>query len=110
MKRGDVQERVVQLYFVRDWQLDAICDRYRLGKSTVRKLLSDWKIRAVAAGYIQAIHPDALPFLDSERRIHWHKQNAGQSDPDSARVAEAPAWENVLPPPEADRFISATSR
>jgi hypothetical protein len=57
-KGGDEQKRIVQLYFIRGWTARAICDRYGLSKSALRTLLSDWKIRAVAAGYIQDIYPE----------------------------------------------------
>jgi hypothetical protein len=29
----------------------------------VQKLLSEWRVRAIGAGYIQDIHPDELEFL-----------------------------------------------
>jgi hypothetical protein len=59
-KGGDEQRRIVQLYFVCGWRTTAICDRYGISKSTLRMLLSEWKIRAVAAGYIQDIHPESF--------------------------------------------------
>jgi hypothetical protein len=62
-KVGDEERRIVQLYFVCGWETKAICDRYRLSKSTLRKMVSEWKIRAVAAGYIQDIHLDLLAAL-----------------------------------------------
>jgi hypothetical protein len=62
-KGGDEQKRIVQLYFVRGWRTMAICARYSISKSTLRMLLSEWKIRAVAAGYIQNIHPESLAAL-----------------------------------------------
>lgn len=65
-----MQERIVQLYFVRGWQLQSICERYQLGKSTVRKLLSDWKVRAIAAGYIIEIDAEALATLAGEAELH----------------------------------------
>jgi hypothetical protein len=68
-KRGDTEERIVHLYFVCGWRMKAICMRYGLSRSTVRKTLSDWKIRAVAAGYVQEIHPDAVTLLATEPGI-----------------------------------------
>lgn len=68
-KGGDEQKRIVQLYFVRGWPAKAICERYGLTKSTLRTLLSDWKIRAVAAGYIQEIHPEFLSALAAAGEI-----------------------------------------
>jgi hypothetical protein len=68
-KGGDEQKRIVQLYFVLGWPTKAICDRYGLTKSTLRTLLSDWKIRAVAAGYIQDIHPELLSPLGAAEEV-----------------------------------------
>jgi len=68
MKRtmGDLQERVVQLYFVRGWSVRNICDRYGMSKAIIHKLLAEWRIRAVESGYIQEIEPDCLSALDAE--------------------------------------------
>ena len=65
MKRpnGDSQERMAQLYFVLGWTVRSLCERYRLSKAMVQKVLSEWRVRAVAAGYIQDIHPEALDAL-----------------------------------------------
>lgn len=65
MKRpgGDIQERIAQLYFERGWKIRLICERYRLSKAMVQKLLWGWRIRAVAAGFIQDIHPEDLDAL-----------------------------------------------
>jgi hypothetical protein len=65
MKRpaGDAQERMAQLYFSLGWTVRSLCDRYCLSKAMVQKLLSEWRVRAVGAGYIQDIHPDELEFL-----------------------------------------------
>ena len=56
--RREMQRRIVQLYFVHGWTVRRICARYRLHKVVVMKLLSEWRIRAIAAGYIQDIRPD----------------------------------------------------
>jgi hypothetical protein len=89
-KGGDAQKRVVQLYFVLGWPSKAICDRYGLTKSTLRTLLSDWKIRAVAAGYIQDIHPEFLAVLAAAGEVD-RREVFGQStfDSDSAAVKSA---------------------
>ena len=58
--RGNgLDPRIVVLYFVRGWRVRSICDRYGLTKSTVRKIITDWTSRAIAAGYIQEITSDA---------------------------------------------------
>jgi transposase-like protein len=65
MKRtsGDLQERIVQLYFVRGWSVRSICERYGLSKAMAHKLLAEWRIRAVESGYIQEIEPGNLAGL-----------------------------------------------
>jgi phosphoribosylformylglycinamidine (FGAM) synthase-like enzyme len=97
VKYGDMQERVVQLYFVRGWQMRKICDRYRLSKSTVGKLISEWKIRAVAAGYIQEIHTEALAALASEKDVDQNEASE-QSAPDPDFTASGGStWERAQP-------------
>jgi hypothetical protein len=65
MKRssGDLQERIVQRYFVRGWSVRSICDRYGLSKAIAHKLLAEWRIRAVESGFIQEIEPRNLACL-----------------------------------------------
>jgi len=89
-KGRDEQKRVAQLYFVRGWPAKAICERYGLTKSTLRLLLSEWKVRAVAAGYIQNVYPELLADLgagdDADRR------EFGASALDSEFTASKSAW------------------
>jgi transposase-like protein len=66
---GDLQERIVQLYFVRGWSVKNISDRYGLSKAMAHKLLAEWRIRAVESGYIQEIEPGALAALVEVREI-----------------------------------------
>jgi transposase-like protein len=63
---GDLQERIVQLYFVRGWSVRNICERYGLSKAMAHKLLAEWRIRAVESGYIQEISPGLLDALVRE--------------------------------------------
>jgi transposase-like protein len=65
MKRssGDLQERIVQLYFVRGWPVRRICERYGLSKAMTHKLLAEWRVRAIESGYIQEIEPGNLAGL-----------------------------------------------
>ena len=56
----DTQQRIAHLYFVRGWPVRNICARYGLSKAMVQRLVSEWRIRAVSAGYIQDIHPEDL--------------------------------------------------
>jgi hypothetical protein len=64
---GDKQERIVQLYFVCGWPVRSICERYGMSKVAVQNLLSDWRIRAVAAGHIQEIDSDSLRLMAAEQ-------------------------------------------
>ena len=66
VRHGEDHQRIVQLYFVRGWQISEISARYKLGRTVVRGLLSEWRIRAVGAGYIQEIHPEALELLAAQ--------------------------------------------
>jgi transposase-like protein len=70
MKRtsGDLQERIVQLYFVRGWSVRNICDRYGLSKAMAHKLLVEWRVRAVESGHIQEIEPGILAAMVQETR------------------------------------------
>jgi hypothetical protein len=65
MKRpgDDTQQRIAHLYFARGWPIRNICARYGLGKPMVQRLISEWRMRAVAAGFIQDIHPEELDVL-----------------------------------------------
>ena len=65
MKRpgDDTQQRIAHLYFSRGWPVRNICARYGLSKAMVQRLVSEWRIRAVGAGYIQDIHPEDLDVL-----------------------------------------------
>jgi transposase-like protein len=63
---GDLQERVVQLFFVRGWPVRNICDRYGISKAMAHKLLAEWRIRAIESGHIQEIEPGALDRLLKE--------------------------------------------
>ncbi|GEM_PF-6286276 len=85
-KGADQQRRIIQLYFVRGWRIRAICDRHKMCKSTVQRLISEWKVRAVAAGYIQEIDSEGLEELVSEQeaRDHhfWNSAPGATRDPD----------------------------
>lgn len=85
MKRGsgDLQERVVQLYFVRGWSVRTICERYGLSKAMTHKLLAEWRVRAIESGYIQEIEPGTLNALTGET----NSRGAHYADVDTARVA-----------------------
>jgi len=56
--RPDLQQRIVVLYFVSGWTMDDIARRYGLGRQRMGQILTDWRIRAVKEGYIQAIETE----------------------------------------------------
>lgn len=58
--KGCIQQRAVQLYFVRGWSVRGICNRFNLAKRIVQNLVSDWRIRAISGGLIQQIEPEEL--------------------------------------------------
>jgi transposase-like protein len=66
---GDLQERIVQLYFVRGWSVRSICDRYGLSKAMAHKMIGEWRIRAVESGFIQEIETGSLAALVQETEI-----------------------------------------
>ena len=80
-RNADTLERVVQLYFLRGWSVRNICARYRLSKAMVQKLLSEWRMRAVAAGYIQDIDPETLATL---ARAHEERMQDVREDDERA--------------------------
>ena len=53
--RPDLQRRLVQLYFVLGWSCEKVAARHGLIHQRVRQILTTWKRRAVAMGYIQYI-------------------------------------------------------
>jgi two-component system KDP operon response regulator KdpE len=55
--RPDLQRKLVQLYFVLGWNCETIASRYGLIHQRVRQILTTWKRRALAMGYIQYIPP-----------------------------------------------------
>jgi transposase-like protein len=71
---GDLQERIVQLYFLRGWSVRTICDRYGLSKAMTHKLIAEWRIRAVESGYIQEIEPGSLAAFIQETRAQETRQ------------------------------------
>jgi hypothetical protein len=53
--RADIQWRMVQLYFVRNWSCADVGERYGVTMERVRQLISLWVRRAVFLGYLQEI-------------------------------------------------------
>jgi hypothetical protein len=53
--RPDLQRKLVQLYFVCGWTCETVVAWSGLSHKRVRQILTKWKRRAVAAGYVQVI-------------------------------------------------------
>lgn len=62
--RRDLQWRLAILYFVRGWSTRAIAERYGLTRERCGQIISDWRIRAVALGYIQDVTPEGTDLAD----------------------------------------------
>lgn len=56
--RRDLQWRLAVLYFVRGWSTRSIANRYGITRERCGQIISDWRIRAVALGYIQDVTPE----------------------------------------------------
>lgn len=100
MKRncGDVQERIVQLYFVRGWSVRNICDRYGLSKAMAHKLLAEWRIRAIESGYIQEIELGILAALEQINTEQTSTEaNSAQIDSRLPSYQPVPSVIPVLP-------------
>jgi Sigma-70, region 4 len=54
--RADIQWRVVELYFVRNWSPRGIAQRYQITSERVRQVISQWVRRATALGYLEVIY------------------------------------------------------
>ena len=61
--RRDLQWRLAVLYFVRGWSTRSIADRYGLTRERCGQIISDWRIRAVALGYIQDVTPEGTDLV-----------------------------------------------
>lgn len=67
--RRDLQWRLAVLYFIRGWSTRSIADRYGLTRERCGQIIADWRIRAVALGYIQDVAPEGT---DLGRLIDMH--------------------------------------
>jgi hypothetical protein len=56
--RSEIQWRLVELYFIRNWSCTALGHRYGVTMERARQLISQWVQRAAVLGYLQEI-PDA---------------------------------------------------
>ncbi len=53
--RADVQWRMVELYFIRNWSCAALGGRYGVTMERARQVISQWVRRATLLGYLQEI-------------------------------------------------------
>lgn len=54
--RADIQWKLVELYFVRNWSPGGIAQRYRMTGERVRQVISQWVRRAATLGYLQEVY------------------------------------------------------
>jgi hypothetical protein len=81
--QADLQVRIIHLYFVAGWTIREIGRRYTMTPEMVRKSLSEWRVRAIASGYIQEIGPEVLPALASS------SENVTDPDDDAAEKVDS---------------------
>ena len=72
--RSEIQWRLVELYFIRNWSCTNLGQRYGVTMERVRQLISQWVQRAAVLGYLQEI-----PGAD--------RVDAGQARPDGMEIA-----------------------
>jgi hypothetical protein len=53
--RSEVQWRLVELYFIRNWSCTDLGQRYGVTMERARQLISQWVQRAAVLGYLQEI-------------------------------------------------------
>jgi hypothetical protein len=53
--RADIQWRLIELYFVRNWTCPELGRRYGVTMERVRQLVFSWVQRAIVLGYLQEI-------------------------------------------------------
>lgn len=74
--RPDIHWRLVQLYFIRGWSFRDLGKRYGISPQRVIQIVSMWRMRAVATGYIQEI-PEEDPLLAFRGRDLTPKGESG---------------------------------
>ena len=61
--RRNLQWRFAVLYFVRGWSTRVIAERYGLRRERCGQIISDWRVRAIALGYIQDVTPEGTDLM-----------------------------------------------
>jgi len=73
---SDIQWRIVELYFVQNWSVNDLGGRYGCSGSNIRKIISQWVLRASALGYLEEIRSsDAI--IDTTTRSVAQARNVG---------------------------------
>jgi len=67
--RSDIQWRLVELYFVRNWSCPQLGERYGVTMERARQLISQWVQRAIVLGYLQEI-PAAAVSLEAPAPVY----------------------------------------
>jgi hypothetical protein len=112
MKRpgDDTQQRIAHLYFCRGWPIRDICARYGLGKPMAQRLVSEWRIRAVAAGFIQDIHPEGIEVLINMKDVLIHIRDEAELSLPSDRDDDAFPHDVQLIPSGGSSGVFAQTR
>jgi hypothetical protein len=92
--RADVQWRLVELYFVRNWSCSQVGERYGVTLERARQLIKNWVERAISLGYLQEIPAEAPAFANAAM---W------EDELPAAQAAIAPA---LLSEPSGHRTVT----
>lgn len=66
--RSEIQWRLVELYFIRNWSCSDLGQRYGVTMERARQLISQWVQRAAVLGYLQEIRGSERVDADPIRR------------------------------------------
>jgi hypothetical protein len=62
--RAEIQWRLVELYFVRNWSCSELGERYGVTMERARQILFNWVQRAIVLGYLQQIPASPISLED----------------------------------------------
>ena len=65
--RSEIQWRLVELYFIRNWSCSDLGQRYGVTMERARQLISQWVQRAAVLGYLQEIRASERVDVDPIR-------------------------------------------
>ena len=103
--RPDLQQKLVQLYFVRGWSCPKIGARYGLSRGRVLQILNTWKRRAVEVGSLQRIPPEeSYAWLLKHPPVQVvFQQMVADTEPPALQPIQV-AMPPIASTPEADTF------